>query len=263
MQLDMLFIVSCCQTVQTFRARENLWQECSGKRAETRALTVVFFAVQASTSGRDRVPDPVKQRVRRITGRMLESRLSAAFPSTPFPFAVRLNVDVLAADGSETMAALSAASLALADAGVPVRAQVAGLLLLLLSTLLLYMYPQRCRLRSDCCCCCFAVHSAVVPLLALLLTAVLLLLLLLLLLVALLLLLLLLLTAVMLLLLLAVPVMMLEQLRLPDCSAYVLLFQALSCAWCVQCRYCCESATESTCFSYCNCHHVTGMYPER
>ncbi|DBB10117.1 hypothetical protein WJX82_000225 [Trebouxia sp. C0006] len=83
-------------------------------------------AAEASTSGRDRIPDPVKQRVRRNTGRMLESRLSAAFPSTLFPFAVRLNVDVLAADGSETMAALSAASLALADAGVPVRAQVAG-----------------------------------------------------------------------------------------------------------------------------------------
>ncbi|KAL0036610.1 hypothetical protein WJX79_002514 [Trebouxia sp. C0005] len=84
-------------------------------------------AAEASTSGRDRIPDPVKHRVRRNTGRMLESRLSAAFPSTPFPFAVRLNVDVLAADGSETMAALSAASLALADAGVPVRAQVAGM----------------------------------------------------------------------------------------------------------------------------------------
>ncbi len=117
----------------------------------------MLFAVQASTSGRDRIPDPVKQRVRRNTGRMLESRLSAAFPSTPFPFAVRLNVDVLAADGSETMAALSAASLALADAGVPVRAQVAGLLLLLLlllSMLLLYIHAPCCRLCSDCCCCC-------------------------------------------------------------------------------------------------------------
>jgi len=123
-----------------------LWQECSGTRAEIKALTLVLFAVQASTSGRDRIPDPVKQRVRRNTGRMLESRLSAAFPSTPFPFAVRLNVDVLAADGSETMAALSAASLALADAGVPVRAQVAGLLLLLqlLSMLLLYKHAPCC-----------------------------------------------------------------------------------------------------------------------
>lgn len=174
---------------------------------KSKPLTVMLFAVQASTSGRDRIPDPVKQRVRRNTGRMLESRLSAAFPSTPFPFAVRLNVDVLAADGSETMAALSAASLALADAGVPVRAQVAGLLLLLLlllSMLLLYIQAPRCRLCSDCCCCCCctrvsAVLSAVMLLLLLLLQLLLLLPLI---------------AVTLQLLLLMVPVMMLAQLLL-------------------------------------------------
>lgn len=68
----------------------------------------------------------MRQRARRNTGRLLERGLAAAFPSTPFPFAVRLNVDMLAADGSEAMTALSAASLALADAGVPITAHVAG-----------------------------------------------------------------------------------------------------------------------------------------
>ena len=86
------------------------------------------MAEQASTTGRDRVTEGEKKRNSRSIGRLLERGLQAALPATHFPFAVRLTVDLLSADGSETMAALSAASLALADAGVPIQAHVAGLL---------------------------------------------------------------------------------------------------------------------------------------
>ena len=84
--------------------------------------------MQASTAWQDRVTEVEKKRNSRNMGRLLERGLQAALPATHFPFAVRLTVDLLSADGSETMAALSAASLALADAGVPVEAHVAGLL---------------------------------------------------------------------------------------------------------------------------------------
>ena len=84
--------------------------------------------LQASVSGRDRVSEAEKRRNRRSIGRLLERSLQTALPSTHFPFAVRLTVDLLSADGSEAMAALSAASLAMADAGVPITAHVAGMI---------------------------------------------------------------------------------------------------------------------------------------
>lgn len=85
--------------------------------------------VQASTSGRDRINQVERNRNSRNIGRLLERGLQATLPATHFPFAVRLNVDLLSGDGSEAMAALSAASLALGDAGVAVQEHVAGLLL--------------------------------------------------------------------------------------------------------------------------------------
>ena len=85
------------------------------------------MCTQASTTGQDRVTEGEKKRNSRSIGRLLERGLHAALPATDFPFAVRLTVDLLSADGSETMAALSAASLALADAGVPISAHIAGL----------------------------------------------------------------------------------------------------------------------------------------
>lgn len=45
-----------------------------------------------------------------------------------FPFALRLTSDVLADDGAAAMTAVSSATLALANAGIPVSAPVAGLL---------------------------------------------------------------------------------------------------------------------------------------
>ena len=83
--------------------------------------------MQAGTTGQGRVTEGEKKRNSRSIGRLLERGLHAALPATHFPFAVRLTVDLLSADGSETMAALSAASLALADAGLPISAHVAGL----------------------------------------------------------------------------------------------------------------------------------------
>ena len=84
--------------------------------------------MQASTTGRDRISEAEKKRSSRNISRLLERGLLATLPDTHFPFAVRLTVDLLSTDGSEAMAALSAASLALADAGVPVKGHVAGLL---------------------------------------------------------------------------------------------------------------------------------------
>ena len=43
-----------------------------------------------------------------------------------FPFAVRLTSDVLADDGAAAMTAVSSATLALASAGIPLSAPVAG-----------------------------------------------------------------------------------------------------------------------------------------
>ncbi|KAL3159491.1 hypothetical protein ABBQ38_009910 [Trebouxia sp. C0009 RCD-2024] len=87
----------------------------------------VAAATEASTTGRDRVTQVEKNRNSRNIGRLLERGLQATLPATHFPFAVRLNVDLLSGDGSEAMAALSAASLALGDAGVAVQAHVAGM----------------------------------------------------------------------------------------------------------------------------------------
>jgi len=45
---------------------------------------------------------------------------------TEFPFSLRLNADTLSSAGSSSMAAVCGGSLALADAGVPLKALVAG-----------------------------------------------------------------------------------------------------------------------------------------
>lgn len=68
----------------------------------------------------------VRSRLNSSYSRILERSLKAIMPSTDFPFAVRLSVEMLAADGSEAMTALGAASLALADAGIPLKTQLAG-----------------------------------------------------------------------------------------------------------------------------------------
>lgn len=81
---------------------------------------------QASTSGRDRVPDGARNRINSTHSRSLERHLQPVFPSETFPFAVRLSIDLLAAGGSETMMALAAASLAMTDAGIPIHSQIAG-----------------------------------------------------------------------------------------------------------------------------------------
>lgn len=60
-------------------------------------------------------------------GRLLEAALSGVMPNAQiFPFAVRLTADVLAFDGSAASAAVTSGSLALINAGVPIRAPVAG-----------------------------------------------------------------------------------------------------------------------------------------
>ena len=89
-------------------------------------------------------------------GRLLEQGLHAAMPSTHFPFAVRLNVDLLAADGSEAVPALSAATLALADAGVPVESHVAGGVLscLPLPSYRFTFFPQHSIAAYICFTCC-------------------------------------------------------------------------------------------------------------
>ena len=69
----------------------------------------------------------VRSRLNSSYSRILERSLKAVMPSTSFPFAVRLSVEMLAADGSEAMTALGAASLALADAGIPLKTQLAGI----------------------------------------------------------------------------------------------------------------------------------------
>ena len=75
---------------------------------------------------RERAPAMVRQRSRRQTARLLERALWRAFPSNKFPFSVQLNIDLLSADGSGEMTALSAACLAMAQTGVPLTAHVAG-----------------------------------------------------------------------------------------------------------------------------------------
>lgn len=68
----------------------------------------------------------MRNRINGNHSRLLERSLQTVFPSATFPFAVRLSIDLMAAGGSETMMALSAASLAMADAGIPIQSQIAG-----------------------------------------------------------------------------------------------------------------------------------------
>ena len=58
---------------------------------------------------------------------LVERALLPVLPPEPeFPFALRLNADTLASAGSSSMAAVCGGALALADAGVPLKALVAG-----------------------------------------------------------------------------------------------------------------------------------------
>ena len=54
--------------------------------------------------------------------------MSTVFLTDDFAFALRLNVDLLASDGSKAMVALSAAVLAIADTGMPISNHAAGTL---------------------------------------------------------------------------------------------------------------------------------------
>lgn len=88
--------------------------------------------------------DGMRNRINGSHSRLLERSLQHIFPAESFPFAVRLSIDLLAAAGSEHMMALSAASLAMTDAGIPLRSQIAG---------------AQDRKHSDCllsCSCCVA-----------------------------------------------------------------------------------------------------------
>ena len=60
-------------------------------------------------------------------GALAERALAAVFPSrSRFPYAVTVRTNVAASSGSTSMASICAASLALPDCGVPLRAPVAG-----------------------------------------------------------------------------------------------------------------------------------------
>uniref|UniRef100_A0A7S3JQS0 polyribonucleotide nucleotidyltransferase n=1 Tax=Aureoumbra lagunensis TaxID=44058 RepID=A0A7S3JQS0_9STRA len=61
-------------------------------------------------------------------GALAERAISAVFPSfEQWPYSVRVNAQVLASNGSSSMAAVCASSLALYDSGVPIREHVAGI----------------------------------------------------------------------------------------------------------------------------------------
>ncbi|HEM61810.1 MAG TPA: polyribonucleotide nucleotidyltransferase, partial [Chloroflexi bacterium] len=61
-------------------------------------------------------------------GALAENALSAVIPSAEdFPYTIRLVSEVLSSNGSTSMASICAGSLALMDAGVPIKASVAGM----------------------------------------------------------------------------------------------------------------------------------------
>lgn len=61
-------------------------------------------------------------------GMLAERALKAVIPTkTEFPYTIRVVSDILESNGSSSMATVCGASLALMDAGVPVKAQVAGI----------------------------------------------------------------------------------------------------------------------------------------
>lgn len=61
-------------------------------------------------------------------GALAERALLPVVPSgDAFPYAVRLTSEVTGSDGSSSMASVCGASLALMDAGVPVKSAVAGI----------------------------------------------------------------------------------------------------------------------------------------
>lgn len=64
---------------------------------------------------------------REVGHSMLIERAVKPVLETEFPYAVRLSADVLASDGSSSMASVCAGSMALRDAGVPVSQLVAGI----------------------------------------------------------------------------------------------------------------------------------------
>ena len=67
-------------------------------------------------------------------GILAERALSEVLPSgDEFPYTVRINADVLESNGSSSMASVCAGSLALMDAGVPIRKPVAGVAMGLIS----------------------------------------------------------------------------------------------------------------------------------
>jgi polyribonucleotide nucleotidyltransferase len=58
---------------------------------------------------------------------LAERALLPVLPNeSDFPFSLRLNADTLASSGSSSMAAVCGGSLALLDAGVPLKGMVAG-----------------------------------------------------------------------------------------------------------------------------------------
>ena len=84
------------------------------------------------------MPVQMKMRVRNVRrtemsgGRLLELALSSVMPgAAQFPFSMRVTADVLATDGAAAGAAVSAASLAVLSAGIPISSLVAGGLCLL------------------------------------------------------------------------------------------------------------------------------------
>src|SRR5579864_175194 len=61
-------------------------------------------------------------------GALAERALSAVVPSEEeFPYTIRLVTEILSSNGSTSMASVCGSSMAMMDAGVPTRAQVAGI----------------------------------------------------------------------------------------------------------------------------------------
>ena len=85
----------------------------------------LHYEFPASAIGR---PDPSSERRAIGHGALAERCVAAVFPTfEEFPYSVRVAATVLASNGSTSMATICAASLALFDAGVPLRSAVAGI----------------------------------------------------------------------------------------------------------------------------------------
>jgi polyribonucleotide nucleotidyltransferase len=80
-------------------------------------------------------------------GALAETALSAVIPSPDdFPYAIRLVSEVLASNGSSSMASVCAGTLSLMDAGVPITAPVAGIAMGLVTD---YDDPSRYAILTD------------------------------------------------------------------------------------------------------------------